>query len=57
MTPGKGLRIGLNARYLLDMLDAVSGEKVYLDLTDELSPGVMRAEDPGFKGVIMPMRI
>jgi len=57
LTPGKGLKIGLNARYLLDMLDAVSGEKVYLDLTDELSPGVVRAEDPGFKGVIMPMRI
>lgn len=54
---GKGLKIGLNARYLLDMLDAVGGEKVYLDLTDELSPGVLRAEDAGFKGVVMPMRI
>jgi DNA polymerase-3 subunit beta len=56
---GEPLRIGFNARYLTDVLQAL-GDKgdVVLELADDLSPGVLKPEgDDGYTAVIMPMRI
>jgi DNA polymerase-3 subunit beta len=35
----------------------VGGDEIYLDLIDEMSPGVIKLKDPGFTYVLMPMRI
>jgi DNA polymerase-3 subunit beta len=55
---GGELNIGFNARYVLDALTAVDGEKVLFELDHEQSPGLVRAvDDAGYFGVVMPMRI
>ena len=56
---GEELRIGFNARYLLDALNAMTYDEVALELSGERDPGVLKpvGEDAGFIGVIMPMRI
>jgi DNA polymerase-3 subunit beta len=55
---GKGLTIGFNAKYILDVLGALPDDQVALELSGELDPGVIKpATDAGFVGVIMPMRI
>lgn len=56
---GEGLRIGFNARYLLDVLGALPYDEVALELSGERDPGVLKpvGDDPEFIGVIMPMRI
>jgi len=55
---GDALKIGFNFQYMLDVLATIPEPEVELDLTDELSPGVIRgvgAED--YRAVVMPMRI
>ena len=56
---GDDLKIGFNARYLLDTLNALPNDEIALELSGELDPGVVKpvggASD--FVGVIMPMRI
>ncbi len=55
---GEPLRIGFNARYLTDVLQAMPGDDVLLELADDLSPGVLKpVGDDGYTAVIMPMRI
>lgn len=55
---GEGVKIGFNARYILDFLSAVDSESITLYLTDPLSPAVFRATgDDQYSCVIMPMRI
>jgi DNA polymerase III subunit beta len=55
---GSPLTVGFNARYLMDVLEAVQADEMILDLSDEHSPGVLRpAGDPTFTAVVMPMRI
>jgi DNA polymerase-3 subunit beta len=55
---GEEMTIGFNARYLLDALAPMDGERVSLELKDGLSPGVVRsAADDENLCVIMPMRI
>jgi DNA polymerase-3 subunit beta len=57
---GDGLKIGFNARYLIDVLTALKGDDVAFELADDLSPGVLRGKgetDAGFTAVVMPMRI
>lgn len=55
---GADLTIGFNARYILDVLSHMSDEGVRLELSDDLSPGVIKPlEQPGFLAVVMPMRI
>lgn len=55
---GDKLSIGFNARYILDVLQLVPEEGVVFELSDDLSPGVLRPlEDRGFLAVVMPMRI
>ena len=55
---GEPLKIGFNARYLIDVLQVLAAEDVAFELADDLSPGVLRpAGEEGFTAVIMPMRI
>ncbi len=55
---GEPLKIGFNFRYLMDAFAAVSEEDVEMELTDELSPGVLKGlGSEGYQAVVMPMRI
>jgi DNA polymerase III subunit beta len=55
---GEPIEIGFNARYVLDVLGALSEDEVRLELGGQLDPGVIRPGGPtDFVGVIMPMRI
>jgi DNA polymerase-3 subunit beta len=55
---GEGVKIGFNARYILDFLGAVDSDMITLHLTDALSPTIFRSEgDDTYSCVIMPMRI
>lgn len=52
------VEVAFNARYLIDVLSALGGDEVLLEVADEQSPGVLRpAGDPSYTAVIMPMRI
>ena len=53
---GKDLAIAFNPGYLMDPLKALENDEVFLELTDELSPGVVKINGP-FLYVIMPMRM
>ena len=55
---GKNLKIGFNAKYIQDVLQAIDDEKIDLELNDQLSAGLMRPHnDQRYKCVVMPMRI
>ncbi len=54
---GKNLTIAFNPEYLQDPLRNLTSDEVHIDLMDELSPGVIRTNTPGFLYVIMPMRV
>lgn len=55
---GEPVELGFNARYLMDVLEAITQEKVQIGLIDELSPAVIRPdEDEIYMSVIMPMRV
>jgi len=53
---GKDLAIAFNPGYLIEALKALDDEEVYLELTNEFSPGVLKTNGP-FLYVIMPMRM
>jgi DNA polymerase-3 subunit beta len=55
---GSDIKIGFNARYMLDVLNSFDDEEVDLELNDQLSPGLMRPHnDASYTCVVMPMRI
>lgn len=55
---GPVLNIGFNAKYVLDVLSAIPDEVVSVAFKDDLSPCLITcASDPGFKAVVMPMRM
>ena len=55
---GEPVELGFNARYLMDVLEAITQEKVQIGLIDELSPAVIRPDDHEiYMSVIMPMRV
>ena len=55
---GEALHTGFNARYLLDALSVMDGESVSLQMDTALSPCLIQeAESPGFKCVVMPIKI
>ncbi len=58
---GPTLTIGLNARYVLDVLGAITDDEVILGISGELDPAVIRpggdATDRDYLAVVMPMRI
>lgn len=54
----EALQIGFNARYIQDVLTAIDTDQIRLELSDDLSPGVLRpAGDDNYISVVMPMRI
>lgn len=55
---GKDLKIGFNAKYILDVLTSFDDEMVNFELKDQVSPGLVRPkDDTQYTCVIMPMRI
>lgn len=53
---GRDLAIAFNPEFLMAPLRNLSTEEVFLDLIDEMSPGVIKIQTP-FLYVLMPMRI
>lgn len=53
---GPEFAIAFNPEYLMQALRALSDSEIYLDLTDALTPAVIRLES-SFLYVLMPMRI
>lgn len=55
---GEPLTLGFNARYLLDVLNAMTTERVSFELRDQLSPTLLKEEgNDAYRCVVMPMRI
>ncbi len=55
---GEALSSGFNARYLLDVFGVMDGENVSLQIETPLSPCLIQeSESPGFKCVVMPVKI
>lgn len=55
---GPALSVGFNARFLLDVLTAMTSANVLFELQDQLSPTLLKEEgDDSYKCVVMPMRI
>ena len=53
---GPDLAIAFNPKYVIDPLNALSNDEVFIELIDELSPGVLKINGP-FLYVVMPMRL
>jgi DNA polymerase-3 subunit beta len=53
---GPDMAIAFNPRFMIDPLSVLPNDEVYLELTDELSPGVLKINGP-FLYVVMPMRL
>ncbi len=55
---GDAIEIGFNVTYLIDALANMSGEMIKLELHDSAASALFSLPDtPGFKYVVMPMRI
>ena len=52
---GTDMAIAFNPKYMIDPLNALPNDEVFLELIDELSPGVLKINGP-FLYVVMPMR-
>lgn len=53
---GKEMAIAFNPKYIIDPLNALNNDEIFLELIDELSPGVVKINGP-FLYVVMPMRL
>jgi len=53
---GDPIAVAFNPVYLMDPLKALDNDEVFVELIDELSPGVLKTTTP-FLYVIMPMRM
>ena len=53
---GKEVSIAFNPEFLVDPLRNIESDEVYLEVTDDLSPGVLKCDAP-FLYVLMPMRM
>jgi DNA polymerase III subunit beta len=55
---GDDMKIGFNAKYILDILNSFDDQNLDLELDGQLSPGLIRPEnDKKYTCVVMPMRI
>jgi DNA polymerase-3 subunit beta len=55
---GERLETGFNSRYFIDALQSMESEKIELGFIDNSTPCMIKGEnDPGFLGLIMPMRL
>ena len=51
------MTVGYNARYIIDILQAMEGESVHIELQEPLSPSLLLDSDnKDYTCVIMPMR-
>jgi DNA polymerase-3 subunit beta len=53
---GPDMAIAFNPKYMIDPLNSLANDEVFLELIDELSPGVLKINGP-FLYVVMPMRL
>jgi DNA polymerase III subunit beta len=53
---GKEMAIAFNPKYMIDPLNALTNDEVFIELIDDLSPGVLKINGP-FLYVVMPMRL
>jgi len=53
---GPDMAIAFNPKYVIDPLNALVNDEVFIELIDELSPGVLKINGP-FLYVVMPMRL
>lgn len=53
---GKDLAIAFNPAYVIEPLNSLETDEIFLELIDELSPGVLKINGP-FLYVVMPMRL
>jgi DNA polymerase-3 subunit beta len=53
---GPDMAIAFNPKYMIDPLNALPNDEVFIELIDELSPGVLKINGP-FLYVVMPMRL
>jgi DNA polymerase-3 subunit beta len=54
---GDQMSIGYNARYVMDILQAMGSESVQIELQEPLSPSLLKEPDnKGYTCVVMPMR-
>ncbi len=53
---GRELAVAFNPEYMIDPLKNLTNDEVILEMTDELSPGILKTDNP-FLYVLMPMRI
>ncbi len=53
---GPEMAIAFNPKYIIDPLNALVNDEVFIELIDELSPGVLKINGP-FLYVVMPMRL
>jgi len=53
---GREIAIAFNPKFLIEPLNALTEDEVFFELTDELSPGVLKINGP-FLYVVMPMRL
>lgn len=55
---GSEMKIGFNAKYILDILNSCNDDEFNIELNDQLSPGLLRPNgDSDYTCVVMPMRI
>jgi DNA polymerase-3 subunit beta len=50
------LSVAFNPGYLMDPLKVIDNDEIFLELSDELSPGSVKINGP-FHYVLMPMRM
>ena len=53
---GKEISVAFNPDYMMDPLKNLTSDEIFIELTDDLSPGVIKCDIP-FLYVLMPMRI
>jgi DNA polymerase-3 subunit beta len=53
---GREMAIAFNPGYLIEPLNALTEDEVFIELIDELSPGMLKINGP-FLYVVMPMRL
>ena len=53
---GRDISIAFNPEFLMDPLRNLPNDEIFLELIDEMSPGVIKIQTP-FLYVIMPMRV
>jgi DNA polymerase III subunit beta len=54
---GEELTVAFNPEYLLDGLEATTGDEISLQTVDGLKPALLRSDDDGFLYLLMPVRV